>query len=93
MVGTVNITNFGTTLVPLPKLFIINNNFHSGSVWEFQNVSLPETRLGSSQSQMLVLSRDGEEDVSECSGREISRIFSGKIWFPGNGIWERRPLD
>ena len=41
---------------------------------------------------MTGLSRDREEDVPECSGREISWIFLGKIWFPGNGIRERRPL-
>ena len=41
---------------------------------------------------MPVLSRDREEDVSECSGWEISQIFSGKIRFLGNGIRERRPL-
>ena len=45
-----------------------------------------------SQSQMLVLSRDREEDVPKCSGREISRNFLGKIRFQGNGIWECRPL-
>ena len=41
---------------------------------------------------MPVLSRDREEDVPECSGPGISRIFSGNIRFPGNGIRERRPL-
>ena len=30
--------------------------------------------------------------VPECSGWEISQISWGKIWFPGNGIQERRPL-
>ena len=47
---------------------------------------------GRSQSQMPVLSRDREEDVPECSEREISQIFLGKIWYPGNGIQEHRPL-
>ena len=41
---------------------------------------------------MTVQSQDREKVVPECSGREISRIFSGKIWFAGNGIQERRPL-
>ena len=27
----------------------------------------------------------------ECPGQKISRIFSGKIWFPGKGIRECRP--
>ena len=67
-------------------------NFHSGSVREFLNISRTETRPGSSQSRMPVLSRDPEEDVPKCSGWEISRIFLGKIRFPGNGILERRPL-
>ena len=35
---------------------------------------------------------DREEDVPECSGPGISRILSGNIRFPGNGIRERRPL-
>ena len=35
---------------------------------------------------------DREEDVPECSGQEISRIYLGNIRFPGNAIWERRPL-
>ena len=39
--------------------------------------------MGRSQTRMLVLSRDREEDVPKCSG---------KIWFPGNGIRECRPL-
>ena len=30
------------------------------------------------------LSRDQEEDVPECSVREISRIFREKIWYPKN---------
>ena len=47
---------------------------------------------GSSQFWLPVLSRDREEDVPKCSGQEISRIFSGKICFPGNGIRECRPL-
>ena len=68
------------------------NNFHSGSVHEFPNVSRPKTRPGSNQSRMTGLSRDREEDVPKCLGQEISQIFLGKIWFPGNGIWERRPL-
>ena len=37
-------------------------------------------------------SRDWKKVVPECSGQEISRIFLGKIRFPGNGIRERRPL-
>ena len=41
---------------------------------------------------MPVLSRDPEEDVPECSGQEISRIFSVKIRLPGNDIGESRPL-
>ena len=41
---------------------------------------------------MPELSQDQEEDVPKCSGREISRIFLGKFWFPGNGIREHRPL-
>ena len=68
------------------------NNFHSRSVWEFPNVFRPETRPGSSQSRMPVLSQDQEKDFPERSGREISQIFSGKIQVPGNGIRERRPL-
>ena len=48
---------------------------------------------GRSQSRMPVLSRVREEDVPECSGWEISWIFSGKIRYLGNGIRERRPLD
>ena len=47
---------------------------------------------GRSQSRMPVLSWDRKEDVPKCSGREISQNFLGEIWFPGNGIWERRPL-
>ena len=43
-------------------------------------------------SQMLVLSQNWEEDVPECSGREISQIFFIKFQFPGNGIRECRPL-
>ena len=88
LVDTINITNFSTNLVPLPKLFIKIKCFHSGSIWEFPNVSRPKTRLGSNQHQMTGLSRDREEDVPECSGPEIPRIFSGKIRFPGNAIWE-----
>ena len=49
-------------------------------------------KTGRSQSRIPVLSRDRKEDVPECMGREISHIFLGKIWFPGNGILERRPL-
>ena len=37
-------------------------------------------------------SPEWEEYVPECSRREIFQIFGGKIWFPGNGIRERRPL-
>ena len=47
---------------------------------------------GRSQSPMPVLSRDREENVPECSGWEISKNFSGKIRFLGNGIWECSPL-
>ena len=60
------------------------------------DITRPQTfkknKPGRSQSWMPVLSRDLEEDVPECSGREISQIFLAKIWFPGYGIWERRPL-
>ena len=52
--------------------------FHSGSVREFPNASQPETSQ--------------EEDVPECSRREISQIFPGNIRFSGNTIRERRPL-
>ena len=34
------------------------------------------------------LSRDREEDVPKCSGREISRIFLGNFRFPGDAIRE-----
>ena len=71
----------------------IKINFHSGSVWEFLNVSRPKTRPGSNQSRMMGRSRDREKVVPECSGQEISRIFLKKIRFPGNGIQECRPLD
>ena len=57
----------------------------------FFSNTLQET--GRSQLRMPVLSRDREEDVPKSSGLEISRIFSGKIWFLGNGIPERRPLS
>ena len=59
-----------------PEFKIIN--FHSGSVRESPNVSQPETRPGSSQSRMPVLSPKWEEDIPECSGWEISRIFREK---------------
>ena len=66
-------------LVPVRKVLtsaeIKMINFHSGSVWEFPNVSRPETRPGSSQSRMPVLSWDREEDVPECSGQENPRFF------------------
>ena len=50
-------------------------NFHSGSIREFPNVSRPETRW---EDRMPVLSRDREEDVPTCAGREISQFFLGK---------------
>ena len=65
-------------------------NFHSGSIWEFPNIS--DLKRDREAASLAVLSWDLEEDVPECLGREISRIFSGKIRFPGNGIRERRPL-
>ena len=70
----------------------IKINFHSGSVWEFLNVSRPKTRPGSNQSRMMGQNRDREKVVPERSVREISQIFLGKIRFPGNGIREGRPL-
>ena len=49
--------------------------FNSGSFREYPNVSRPKTRPGIRQSRMPVLSRDWEEDVPECWGREISGKF------------------
>ena len=43
--------------------------------------------MGNGQSQMAGQRQDQEEDVPECSGREISRIFLGI------GIQECRPLS
>ena len=77
----------------ISRLFPENlNNFYLGTGREFPNGSQPLTRPGNSQSGMPVLSWDREEDVPECSGPGISRIFPGSIRFLGNGIRERRPL-
>ena len=75
------------TLKKLPELYILFVNpfcrgLRSRARFKRDETSRPETRPGSSQSRMPVLSRDREEDVPKCSGREISRIFSGKIRFP-----------
>ena len=57
-------------------------NFNLGSVREFPKVSRTKLRPGRSQYRMPVLSRDWEEDVPECSGREISQIFPGNFRSP-----------
>ena len=68
----------------------------SGTVaWE--NSGIPFSFLGLRRdrkwhTRMVGLRQDREEDVPKCSGWEISQIFPGKIRFPGNGIWECRPL-
>ena len=88
--------NFINNSVPVGKFSMsaeINFfTFNWGSVWEFPNVSRPLMRPGNSKSRMSVLSWDREDDIPECSVPGISRIFLGNIWFPGNGIRERRPL-
>ena len=88
--------NFINKSVPVGKFLTRAENkfitFNSVSVREFPNVSRPKTRTGIRQSRMPVLSRDWEEDVPKCSGREIFKIFQGNIGFPGNAIRERRPL-
>ena len=64
----------------------------------FVRQSVPQIGINTDHSNivqegLIVMKRDREEDVPECSGPGISRIFSGNIRFPGNGIRERRPLD
>ena len=75
----------------MPKLKFLF--FHSGSLPEFPNASQPETSREEASPECRLLSRDREEDVPECSGQEIFRIFLGNIRFSGNAIWERRPLS
>ena len=80
-------------------------NFPSSTeFWEFfpkfseiSNLGIPVSFLGLRRDgnlpvQMAGLRQEREEDVHECSGRDISQIFQGKFRFPGNGIRERRPL-
>ena len=50
------------------------------------------SRIARTGTVLQMLRQDWEENVPECSGWEISRIFLGKIRFPENGIRERRPL-
>ena len=76
------VLNFGNLSQIFPKFQIREYLFH---FWDWDGTEI-------SQSQMAGLRQDQEEDVSECSGWEISQIFPEKIWFPGNGIRERRPL-
>ena len=51
-----------------------------------------ENKMERSQSRKTGLSRDLEGELPERSRRYFSWFLMEKIWFPGNGIWEPRPL-